>query len=674
MASSPLPSDPYEALGVTKDADLSAVRSAHRKLALKHHPDRIKDEAQRERGKDEFQKIQQAYEILSDPQRRQRYDDQVRLAELRKEAMMRGPPPSSASTTRAYPMRPAAQPAPPSSREYNENGNYFEEVRQPRYSEDHRDPYDELPRGTSRKHADYDRRAPPQAKPAEKARKPSGSGGVWPGMAAAMAAGKFKAQAEKIRSSKEEQKRSDKEKTRDRREKVETRRPAHAESADSDSDYTEVQPGTRPSMKSARSKTTSYFDRPSEKPRSSPRTERARDPEEESLDEKWERHHETTKAYLAKATNRPSLDRAGSDAFQYWVGSESRGGGGGRKSGSDNEKRPNSSKGRRSNAEDYFVPQFSKSTTSPTNLRAHVEERMPSRPTTRERDSGRERERDREREREREKERDREKERSDHRSRIPPSLHRSQTTPAPNKSSSARKDTAPAKGSGLKHGETHMHDSGYGSSSSPHTPEMRGESPPGSNKQRYPATTSTKYQIVDPEPEVDDRARTSRVREIYDDAGDRPSRRYHHSPETIVPDFPRDSDRRRDKPERPRVETSKKSSKGASMMQDFVAPPVGRRTESGRYEDRESPRSPRDTPPISRNNSGRVDNKLFGEMSPDVERDASRYARPYPADKVNITPRGEPQYSRYEHREPDDRSRFREAPRMTSRRPSVNAY
>jgi curved DNA-binding protein CbpA len=649
MASSPLPPDPYEALGVSKDADLAAVRSAHRKLALKHHPDRIKDEAQREMGKDEFQKIQQAYEILCDPQRRQHYDNQVRLAELRKEAMMRGPPPAAASTTtRSYPMRPAPASAPPPTREYNEHGSYFEEVRVPRDTYDSRDPYDEVPRGNSRKHADYDRRPAPQTnKSSEKPKKASGFAGV------AMAAGKFKAQAEKMRSSKAEDKRSEKVKSRERREKVETRRPANFETTDSDSDATEV----RPAMKSARSKTASHFDR-TERPRSSPRTERQRDLDDLSHDEKWERHHEETKAYIGKAANRPNLERAPSDAYQYWGGFEPKGSG--RKSGSDSEKRPSSSKGRRSNTDDYFAPPFKTSASSPSNLRAHVEERVPSRPSTRERD----RERERERERERDRDRDRERER-DARSRVPPTLHRSQTTPIPK--STSRKDTAPAKGSGLKHGETHVHDSGYGSSSNPHTPELREDSPPRSGKARYPPTTSTRYQIVDPEPEVDEHSRPSRLREIHDDYGDRSNRRYHHSPESIIMDSPRDADRRREKPERPRVDTKK--SKGAAMMQEYMpASPTVRRSDSGRYEER----SPHDTPPISRNNSGRVD-KLFAEMSPD-ERESSRYTRPYPADKVHVASRGDPQYSRYEYREPDERSRFRDAPRMTPRRPSVNAY
>ena len=99
--SSPIPPDPYLALGVAKDADISAIRSSHRKLVLKLHPDRIKDEAEKLRGKDEFQKVQQAYELLSDPDKRSRYDDRIKLAALRKEAMTRDSPMRSASASYA---------------------------------------------------------------------------------------------------------------------------------------------------------------------------------------------------------------------------------------------------------------------------------------------------------------------------------------------------------------------------------------------------------------------------------------------------------------------------------------------------------------------------------------------------------------------------------------------
>ncbi|RDW83420.1 hypothetical protein BP5796_04911 [Coleophoma crateriformis] len=86
-----LPPDPYKALGVLKDAKLPEIRSAHRKLVLKCHPDKVQDAALKAVKQDEFQKVQQAYELLSDETRRAQYDEQVKLFELRKE-MGRGVP------------------------------------------------------------------------------------------------------------------------------------------------------------------------------------------------------------------------------------------------------------------------------------------------------------------------------------------------------------------------------------------------------------------------------------------------------------------------------------------------------------------------------------------------------------------------------------------------------
>jgi curved DNA-binding protein CbpA len=92
MSSSPQP-DPYQILGISKDADLSAVKSAYRKLVLKCHPDKIQDPTLKAVKQDEFQKVQQAYELLSDDTRRMKYDEQVKLYELRKEMGRGGPPP-----------------------------------------------------------------------------------------------------------------------------------------------------------------------------------------------------------------------------------------------------------------------------------------------------------------------------------------------------------------------------------------------------------------------------------------------------------------------------------------------------------------------------------------------------------------------------------------------------
>jgi curved DNA-binding protein CbpA len=78
--------DPYKILGITKDAKLSEIRSAHRKLALKCHPDRVEDETLKRVKQDEFQQVQQAYELLSDDYRRSKYDE---LFELRKKLQLR---------------------------------------------------------------------------------------------------------------------------------------------------------------------------------------------------------------------------------------------------------------------------------------------------------------------------------------------------------------------------------------------------------------------------------------------------------------------------------------------------------------------------------------------------------------------------------------------------------
>lgn len=82
---SPLTPDPYKILGVPKDAQIAEIRSAHRKLVLKCHPDKVQDPELKALKQDEFQKVQQAYEILSDEKERARYDDTVQLAELRRQ-------------------------------------------------------------------------------------------------------------------------------------------------------------------------------------------------------------------------------------------------------------------------------------------------------------------------------------------------------------------------------------------------------------------------------------------------------------------------------------------------------------------------------------------------------------------------------------------------------------
>ena len=65
----PMAGDYYEVLGVPRDASADDIQRAYRKLARRHHPDVNKDPAAEERFKD----INEAYQVLKDPQTRQRY-------------------------------------------------------------------------------------------------------------------------------------------------------------------------------------------------------------------------------------------------------------------------------------------------------------------------------------------------------------------------------------------------------------------------------------------------------------------------------------------------------------------------------------------------------------------------------------------------------------------------
>ena len=65
--------DYYEVLGVAKNAAEDEIKKAYRKLAMKHHPDRNQgDEAKK--AEEKFKEAKEAYEMLTDPQKRAAYD------------------------------------------------------------------------------------------------------------------------------------------------------------------------------------------------------------------------------------------------------------------------------------------------------------------------------------------------------------------------------------------------------------------------------------------------------------------------------------------------------------------------------------------------------------------------------------------------------------------------
>src|SRR4029077_12918235 len=62
--------DYYKILGVSKTASAEEIRKAHKKLSKKYHPDVNKDKD----APEQFKQVQEAFEVLSDTEKRQQFD------------------------------------------------------------------------------------------------------------------------------------------------------------------------------------------------------------------------------------------------------------------------------------------------------------------------------------------------------------------------------------------------------------------------------------------------------------------------------------------------------------------------------------------------------------------------------------------------------------------------
>lgn len=95
--------DYYRILGIERSASADDVRKAYRKLAMQHHPDRNPGNKEAE---EKFKEINEAYQVLSDPQKRSRYDQ---LGSAYSNWQQRGGTPNDFDWSQWFSGQPGAQ-------------------------------------------------------------------------------------------------------------------------------------------------------------------------------------------------------------------------------------------------------------------------------------------------------------------------------------------------------------------------------------------------------------------------------------------------------------------------------------------------------------------------------------------------------------------------------------
>ena len=152
-----IPPDHYAALGLSKDASVAQVKTAYKKAALKFHPDKAKD---KDTAADQFHKISVAYETLVDDEKRRKYLESVKLAQLKRELQdRRGPslssygPSSNHGRAPSYSNAPRSPYATPGA--FPRGGVYEERRPRDKSWDDEYFPRQEETRASSRKYPEY---------------------------------------------------------------------------------------------------------------------------------------------------------------------------------------------------------------------------------------------------------------------------------------------------------------------------------------------------------------------------------------------------------------------------------------------------------------------------------------------------------------------------------------